>query len=195
MFDRRTYIWWLNIALKLALVALLLVAVAFPDAPQFHAKGFGVRLATYPLAALVVPVAWLVFRRVRPSSQAHYPYATDILVALPFTLDTLGNALNLFDSVDWWDDWMHFLNWMILMGGLGALMARARMPQPALLLLIAGLGSLIAVVWEVGEYYAFIRHSFELKTAYTDTLGDLGLGTAGGVVAALLVTWRMRTGE
>jgi hypothetical protein len=43
-----------------------------------------------------------------------------------------------------------------------------------------------AIVWELGEYFTFIRGSDEEATAYTDTLGDLTLGTTGSLVAALL---------
>jgi hypothetical protein len=41
-----------------------------------------------------------------------------------------------------------------------------------------------AVLWEFIEYETFIKHSKELKTAYTDTLGDLALGLSGSIVAA-----------
>ena len=43
-----------------------------------------------------------------------------------------------------------------------------------------------AVLWELGEYFAFIRASAELATAYTDTLGDLTLGLAGSTLAAVV---------
>ncbi|WP_020390130.1 hypothetical protein [Kribbella catacumbae] len=43
------------------------------------------------------------------------------------------------------------------------------------------------MIWEAGEYVAFIRHSTELQTAYTDTLGDLALGTLGALLAGLIV--------
>jgi hypothetical protein len=50
-----------------------------------------------------------------------------------------------------------------------------------------GFGATAAVIWEVGEYVAFVRHSPELQTAYTDTLGDLTLGTLGALLAGLTV--------
>ena len=50
-----------------------------------------------------------------------------------------------------------------------------------------GFGATAAVAWEVGEYYAFIRHSTELQSAYTDTLGDMALGTLGALLAGLIV--------
>ena len=52
--------------------------------------------------------------------------------------------------------------------------------------LAVGFGAVTAILWEFLEYYTFIRHSSELRTAYTDTLGDLALGLSGSVLAALL---------
>jgi glycopeptide antibiotics resistance protein len=54
------------------------------------------------------------------------------------------------------------------------------------------LGVSLALGWELAEYVAFIRTSPELGTAYTDTLGDLTLGTTGSIVAALAV-WFVRS--
>ena len=59
-----------------------------------------------------------------------------------------------------------------------------------LVLLVAGIGAIMAVCWEVGEYYAFIRGGTELATAYTDTLGDEVLGTLGALVAGLVLARR-----
>ena len=61
--------------------------------------------------------------------------------------------------------------------------------------LAIGFGAVTAIVWELLEYVTFIRHSNELETAYTDTLGDLSLGLTGSVVAAALtvtVLWPRR---
>ena len=44
-----------------------------------------------------------------------------------------------------------------------------------------------AVLWEFAEYYKFIRNSPEVRTAYTDTLGDLALGLSGSVVATVVM--------
>jgi hypothetical protein len=54
-------------------------------------------------------------------------------------------------------------------------------------LLVTGLGCLLALGWEIGEWYTFIRHGTELDTAYEDTLGDMTLGTCGAFLAALVV--------
>lgn len=52
---------------------------------------------------------------------------------------------------------------------------------------LGGLGSTKALLWEVGEYYAFLRNSPDLATANTDTLGDMVPGTTGSLLAGLLV--------
>ncbi len=57
--------------------------------------------------------------------------------------------------------------------------------------LVVGFGAVTAILWEFGEYFTFIRNNEdELRTAYTDTLGDLALGGIAGttVGAALTVT-------
>jgi hypothetical protein len=62
-------------------------------------------------------------------------------------------------------------------------------------LLVAGLGSMLAIGWELGEWYTFIRHGTEIDTAYEDTLGDETLGTLGALLAGLLVHAVLRRRE
>ena len=45
----------------------------------------------------------------------------------------------------------------------------------------------LAVGWELGEWYTFIRRGTELDGAYEDTLSDELLGTLGALIAALIV--------
>jgi hypothetical protein len=79
--------------------------------------------------------------------------------------------------------------------GIGLLVERGGVrPKWALALLVTGVGSLLAILWELGEWYTFIRHSSELATAYEDTLGDEALGSLGGLTAALILTWLRATG-
>ena len=55
----------LDLAVKAALVGLLLFAVARPDLPQFAGKGIVDRAVAYPLATVIVPVAWWLVQRRR----------------------------------------------------------------------------------------------------------------------------------
>ena len=176
---QRPLAFWLNVAFKVALVGLLAFG-AFSSLDQFEGKAFGWRLATYPISALIVPFGWRLAGRPRP-----YPYALDILLVSPFLIDVVGNALDLYDSIDWWDDANHFVNWALLSLAVGQLLVRLELPRLETFVIVVGFGATSAILWELAEYFAFIRHSSELDTAYEDTLGDMALGLGGSILAAL----------
>lgn len=175
-------------ALLVLTVGQLLVATFFATGlEQFEGKGFGARLVLYPVMMLAVPVIWyfVTDRREDP------PWNAFAWIMLPFLVDVSGNTLNLYDSVEWWDDANHFVNWLFLGLGAGLLVMRGRArPTWEIVLLVAGIGAITAIFWEVGEYYAFIRGGTELDTAYTDTLGDEVLGTLGALTAGTITAWR-----
>ena len=100
----------------------------------------------------------------------------------PFLIDTAGNALNLFDRVGWWDDANHLVNWALLTAGFVLAIRSFRPGAFNATFLGIGFGATAAILWEILEYFTFIRGSPELKTAYTDTLGDLSLGLLGSVI-------------
>lgn len=169
-------------------VAQLAIATFVPGLPQFEDKAFGARLVAYPLVMAAPPVVWWLAARRPPI--ASLPWSAFALVMAPFLVDVTGNTLDLYDTLTWWDDLNHFVNWLLLCLGCGLLIARGRVtPTWALGGVIAGLGALLAIGWEIAEWYTFIRGGTELETAYEDTLGDEVLGTLGGVVAALIVAW------
>ena len=148
---------------------------------QFEGKAFGWRLVLYPLSAVIVPIGWRLAGRPAP-----YPYAMDILLVSPFLVDVLGNTFDLYDSITWWDDLNHLVNWTLLSLAVGQLALRLRLPRLEVFVVVVGVGAVAAILWELGEYVAFIRDSDELDTAYTDTLGDMMLGLAGATVAGIL---------
>jgi hypothetical protein len=179
--------WWAGPIATWAVVALttaqLLVATLFPDLPQFDGKAFGSRLIAYPvMMSLPVLVWWLARRR-------DLPWLGFTLIGIPFLVDVTGNTLDLYDSIAWWDDANHFVNWAFLCGGIGLLLLRSPRVSPDWVLVVAvtGIGAVLAIAWELAEYFTFIRFGTELDTAYTDTLGDEALGTLGSLVAALLL--------
>ncbi|PRY16114.1 hypothetical protein [Kineococcus rhizosphaerae] len=181
----RTPRWTPAALVLIATVAQLLVATFARDLPQFAGKAFGARLVFYPLLMLFVPVVWFVVHRRRRDA----PWAGLTLVMTPFLVDVTGNTLDLYDTVVWWDDLLHFTNWCLLTLGLGLVLGVARVrPRWARAVATIGGGALLALLWEIGEWWTFIRHGTELATAYEDTLGDMVLGTAGSTVAlAVLV--------
>lgn len=172
----------------LTVAQLLVATVAGDGLEQFAGKGFGARLVAYPLLMLVVPALWLLRRRQTSQGIGDVPWTAFALVMAPFLVDVTGNTLNLYDALVWWDDANHFVNWALLCGGLGLLLARVTWSPPwALAVAVMALGSVLALCWELGEWYTFIRHGTEIETAYEDTLADQALGTLGAVVAGLLV--------
>ncbi|MEZ0577239.1 hypothetical protein [Nocardioides sp. MH1] len=175
-----------------ATVGQLLVATLLPDLDQFEGKAFGWRLLAYPLMMLAVPALWLLAQR-RSGGREPAPWGAFTLVMAPFLIDVTGNSLDLYDSLAWWDDANHFVNWMLLCSGIGLIACRRVEPAWAVLVVVTGIGAVLAIGWELGEWFAFIRHGTEIDTAYEDTLGDEALGTLGAFVAALgVVRWRPR---
>lgn len=183
--------WWTPAVVLVATVAQLAVAEWWPGIERFADKAFGARLLAYPALMLLAPAVWwlVVGRRDRAERP---PYAAFTLVMLPFLVDVTGNSLDLYDSVDRWDDANHYVNWLLLLAGLGLLVARDVRPDWAMALLVTGLGATLAIGWELGEWFTFIRHGTELDTAYEDTLGDLTLGTLGSLTAGLILLRQRR---
>ena len=172
----------LDVTAKVVLVLALARVAVDPAWGNLEGKSPTARAVTYPMLAFVVPVGHLWLRSGRA-----YPWVADLLVTLPAFSDILGNRLDLFDRVVWFDDLMHVVATGAL-GGAAVLLAGAA-GAPALLRLEIGVaaGMTLALWWEVWEYLAFVTRSSEVGTAYADTVGDLTLGWAGAVVASLLV--------
>jgi hypothetical protein len=177
---------WTAVGLLVLTVGQLAVATFVPGLDQFEGKGFAARLVAYPVMMLTVPAIWLL--RHRRSDHSDPPWAAFAWIMLPFLVDVTGNTLNLYDTLWWWDDVNHLINWLFLSLGAGLLLIRGAPRRPGeLILLVAGIGAIMAIGWEVGEYYAFIRGGTELETAYTDTLGDEVLGTLGATIGGVII--------
>lgn len=180
-----------NVLAKGALVLMLLLAVLYPDQANLRDKAAGARAIGYPLASFTVPVLWWALWRERIS----FPWLPDLLITLTCFTDILGNRMDLYDTLWWFDDWMHFMN----TGLLAAAFILLTLPRDVGIwrVLERGLafGATAAIAWEVAEFFAFISRSTEREFAYADTLGDLSLGTAGAVVAAIAVHWAWRRGH
>jgi hypothetical protein len=175
-----------NIAAKAVLVLLLAHAAAFPDLSQYQGKGTGWRILLYPLSALLVPIVWAVLGERR--RRWRYPHIIDLCVIAPFVIDTAGNTANLYDTVVWWDDVMHFVTWVPWVVGFGlALRYIDGLARWTVFGLTAGFGAVTHIIWELMEYVAFIRSNpDELEGAYRDTMGDLALSLTGSFAGAAL---------
>ena len=187
---RRTVLVSINVALKVAVAALLVFALLNTDWPRFASKAMSARAGIYPLLIAIPALSWLAARTLarrngRPDPE--YPLVADILITIPFVVDLLGNAFNLYDSIDHFDDACHLVNWAILTGAVGTVIVKRReLASWVVVWLLVGFGAITAVLWEIGEYGAFVTKAPEVKTAYSDTIGDLTLGITGSLIAAIL---------
>lgn len=172
-----------NVAAKAMLVLLLLLVVIDPDGSNLRNKAAEARAIGYPLASFIVPVIWLLAWKERAS----FPWVPDLLVTLTCFTDILGNRMDLYDSIVWFDDLMHFVNTgliaaTVILLSLHHSASRTRVVERSL-----AVGATAAILWELAEFYAFISGGTERAFAYEDTLGDLALGVLGSVVAALVI--------
>lgn len=180
-----------NVLAKGALVAMLAFAIMFPESSNLRDKAAGLRSITYPLLAFTVPAIWAMCWKERAS----FPWLADLLVTLTCFTDILGNQMNLYDTVLWFDDWMHFMNTGMLAAAVVMLTLHRSVGFLAVLERALAFGATAAILWEIGEYFAFISGSTERRFAYTDTLGDLGLGVLGVTCAAVIVHTLWRQGH
>ena len=114
---RTTYV-----VILLLTVGQLVVATFVDGLPQFEGKAFGSRLVAYPVAMLLPPFVWWLVARRRHDDRP-LPWAGFAFIAAPFLVDVTGNTLDLYDSVAWWDDANHFVNWFFLCAGIGMLLS------------------------------------------------------------------------
>lgn len=179
-----------NLSVKAAFAALVAVVLVQGGLPQFEGKGMAYRVALYVPAAFVVPLLWrLRLRHLR------YPHGADALFALPFVVDLLGNAANLFDRIRAYDDAAHFANWAFLAGAGGVLISHSRLPRLVAFALVFAMGSVVSTLWEVGEYLAMRTGVTRLHLTYEDTIADLALSLAGSFAGAGLSALRTARGK
>ena len=180
-----TAVGWIrgaNVAAKAGLVVLLATAFLSPDLGNMRDKAALARAVGYPMLAFALTAFWLAAKKDRP-----FPWTADLLITLTCFTDILGNRLDLYDAIVWFDDWMHFANTGIIAAAAVLLTLPATATFAETLERALAFGVTAAVAWEIAEYFAFLRISSELPHAYADTLGDLGLGMLGVVCAALVV--------
>lgn len=182
----RSPAWVPVVVFALTVVQLAAAVFVFPDLERFEDKAFGARLVANPLMMLALPALWWWWQR-RAGRDDEVPYGAFALVMASFLIDVTGNSLDLYDSVGWWDNASHFLTWVPLCAGIGLVLAPSIRPRWAIVAVVTGLGAILAVLWEIGEWYSFIRRGTELEGAYEDTLSDLLLGLLGGLAAAVWV--------
>ncbi|MFT7609918.1 MAG: hypothetical protein ACI9MX_002999 [Candidatus Aldehydirespiratoraceae bacterium] len=173
---------WANLAIKAALFSAFAVAILAP-LDHLDGKAMPARAPIFLAGAVLVP---LIARR---RQWDPYPHVADALLALPFLLDTLGNLLGIYDSVESTDDVLHFVNWIFLVAAFHAFRFRAIGDRRDAVLLGYGFGALAIVWWEALEWLASedgIGGAGGLSLTYGDTVADLMLSSTGGLLGSVL---------
>ncbi|NRQ48567.1 hypothetical protein [Aeromicrobium stalagmiti] len=182
-YEAPSFIRSFDLAAKAGLVALLTLAVMIPGFGNLDGKGLVPRAVSYPLAAFAVPIVWLVWWRQRAS----FPWAADFLITIACLTDTLGNQLDFYDSIESFDNVMHFANTGLLTAAVILLTMHRSSSLGAVVERAIAFGVSAALVWEIAEYFAFLRWSPERLGAYADTLSDMTLGAVGSLIAGVVV--------
>ena len=184
--DRHPATRWVNLAVKVALVASFAVAIGLsPDTVEGKAMGFRAPLFLAPVVIVPIIARW---RRWDP-----YPHTADALLAAPFLLDTLGNLFGVYDDVARTDDVLHAINWVLLVAAFHAFRFRNVDDRRDAVLLGYGFGAIVIVWWEVMEW-AVSEDGFGgaggLALTYEDTIGDLFLSSTGGLIGSIIaIRW------
>jgi hypothetical protein len=172
--------WFLNLALRASILAVLAEALARPTDHRFASKAIGTRgLVILPLS-LAVPVvhAWR-----KPGYP--YPIWTDDLYLSIFVLDLAGNHFDLYDRYRYFDAIPH------AHGTGAATVALAEMLElPALG--AVGVAQLIHIGLEAQEYYSDVLFGLHNVRGTWDTVNDLLAGAAGSVAYGALLAWSRR---
>jgi hypothetical protein len=172
-----------DVTLKGLLVLLLLLAVIDPDGSNLRNKAAEARAIGYPLLSFTVPVIWLAAWKERAS----FPWLPDLMITMTCFTDILGNRMDLYDTIVWFDDLMHFANTGLIAGAVILLTLHRSSTRTRVVERALAVGATAAIAWELAEYVAFIRGHAEHAFAYEDTLGDLTLGVLGSVTVALVI--------
>lgn len=178
-----------NIGVKLLLVGLFAHYLLFPDLPQYQNKGMPARLIIYPLLVSSVFIIHSLVQ-LRARKKIVYPHLADFFISLAFTFDVLGNTLNLFNTIAWWDDLMHLVLWGLWVLGVGCLLRQfSSLSRLAVGSLTLGFGAVTNILWELGEYMSFVPDNpTEGPEAYRDTMGDMALSLLASLVSAILIS-------
>ncbi len=191
--SQKRAIKYLNISIKAALFIAFFVAIVFAPA-SVAGKGMVARAPLFMATAVLLPVIYLL-KGVPLLSSKKYPHLADMLLAMPFLLDTLGNLLGFYNRYNGTDDVLHFLNWLFLIPGIMALVFAKRTNTRDFILIAAGISAMAIIGWEAFEWLISDAGPLAGQTpdtltlSYADTIGDLIISFSGGVVGSAVARW------
>ena len=172
---QRRVMWLAVTALALCLLVGLIVPME-----RLDGKGWPARTVGYPLSALAMGTIWILRKK-----KGTFPYLPTALLVTPFVLDLLGNLFQFFDTVQNFDDLLHFINWMFLCAAFVAMFDPANLAPWNRSALGTGFGALAIILWEFMEYLIMQSGTTGLHLSYEDTVTDLLLSSSGGLIGSV----------
>lgn len=125
------------------------------------------------------------------------PAALDAAYVVALLVAGWSSVLDLYETLEGWDLVVHLVATGVLalvahhlVVRLGALPPAADLRTTAqragTVLVVAGLGSLLSVLWELGEWWGNAYLDPTIGVGYVDTVGDLVAGALGSALAAVV---------
>lgn len=149
-------------------------------------------IAAFWWDAVVLALFALVLLGVTVPRVARLPGALQTATGVAMLVGAWAATLDWYVSIWWLDLVVHsVLNGLLAVVGVLAMRRCGWLPpsvHPAATVILAtGLGSLLAVLWEIGEWigYTFITDS--IGVGYDDTISDLGWASVGSLFAGLIL--------
>ena len=123
------------------------------------------------------------------------PAVLDVAYCSTILFAAWAAQLDWYVAVGWLDVVVHAVATGLIAvleraGAAGLGRRRPGRPRGETALLVVGLGAVLAVLWEVGEWAGNAWLDRSIQVGYPDTMGDLAAGLAGSAVAAVVVARR-----
>ncbi|WP_255371922.1 hypothetical protein [Cellulosimicrobium sp. CUA-896] len=157
-------------------------------------------VAPFVLGGLGAALFLLVLGGVMVPRAIGVPAALDVPYGLSLLLAAWAAQLSWYEAVPWLDLPVHAACTGLIAAVAFHVLARAGLdPAPATgrtrrrtaaVVATTGLGAVVAILWEVGEWAGYTYLDDGIGVGYTDTIGDLVWALAGAVVAGALVPLR-----
>lgn len=131
-------------------------------------------------------------------ARSRVPGPLDASFAAATLVSAWASALQWYTTYPWVDIPIHFATTgaaasvaYFILAEVG-IVPRRRREVPWNLLIITMIGGTLCVVWEIYEWTAWRFIPNEMVVGYSDTIGDMTMGTLGAIVAAFLIARWLR---
>ena len=149
-------------------------------------------VAAFRFDAVVVALFALVLLGITVPRVARLPGPLQVATGVTILIGAWAATLDWYVAVSGLDLVIHtVLNALLAVVGVLVMRRLGHLPRrlhPAgTVVLATGLGAVLAVLWEVGEWVGYTFITDEIGVGYDDTIGDLAWATLGSLGAGLLL--------